>query len=162
MGILLTKVTHGVCDPKELRETTSCSYILSFGSLLSNTQLFAGRPRHQRRPQTLASPRSGLPIHRTPDKIYVWETMKLQRQTQSTKGRSWVFITNTWRYAWLLANAKSFGDAWKRAQWHTETCMSGLVTVRCRRELSAVETWTNPQGGYQSSLQVRGIKELRV
>jgi hypothetical protein len=24
MGILLTKVTHGVCDPKELRATTSC------------------------------------------------------------------------------------------------------------------------------------------
>jgi hypothetical protein len=28
MGILLTKVTHGVCDPKELRGTTSCGNIL--------------------------------------------------------------------------------------------------------------------------------------
>jgi hypothetical protein len=27
MGILLTKVTHGVCDPKELKATTSSSYI---------------------------------------------------------------------------------------------------------------------------------------
>jgi hypothetical protein len=28
MGILLTKDTHGVCDPKELRATTSCGNIL--------------------------------------------------------------------------------------------------------------------------------------
>jgi hypothetical protein len=28
MGILLTKVTHGVCDPKELRATTGCGHIL--------------------------------------------------------------------------------------------------------------------------------------
>jgi hypothetical protein len=25
MGILFTKVTHGVCDPKELRETTAAA-----------------------------------------------------------------------------------------------------------------------------------------
>jgi hypothetical protein len=37
MSILLTKVTHGVCDPKELRATTSYSNILCFGSGLSNT-----------------------------------------------------------------------------------------------------------------------------
>jgi hypothetical protein len=29
MGILLTKVTYGVCDPKELRETTSSGNVLS-------------------------------------------------------------------------------------------------------------------------------------
>jgi hypothetical protein len=29
MGILLTKVTHGVCDPKELRATTSTTTILA-------------------------------------------------------------------------------------------------------------------------------------
>jgi hypothetical protein len=51
MGILLTKVTHGVGDPKELRATTSCGNILYVGSGLSNTRLFAGRPRHQRRSQ---------------------------------------------------------------------------------------------------------------
>jgi hypothetical protein len=45
MGILLTKVTHGVCDPKELRATTSCSHILCLGSGLGNTLLFAGKPR---------------------------------------------------------------------------------------------------------------------
>jgi hypothetical protein len=44
MGILLTKVTHGVCDPKELRATTSCSHILCLSSGLSNTRLFVGRP----------------------------------------------------------------------------------------------------------------------
>jgi hypothetical protein len=37
MGILLTKGTHGVCDPKELRATTSCGNILYLGSGLSNT-----------------------------------------------------------------------------------------------------------------------------
>jgi hypothetical protein len=71
MGILLIKVTHGVCDPKELRATTSCGNILCLGSGLSNTRLFAGRPRHQKRSQELASPRSGLPIQPTPGKIRV-------------------------------------------------------------------------------------------
>jgi hypothetical protein len=68
MGILLTKVTHVVCDPKELRATTSCDNVLYLSSGLSNTRLFAGRPRHQRRSQELASPRSGLPIQLTPAK----------------------------------------------------------------------------------------------
>jgi hypothetical protein len=45
MGILLTKVTHGVCDPKELRVITSSDNVLCLGSGLSNTRLFAGRPR---------------------------------------------------------------------------------------------------------------------
>jgi hypothetical protein len=71
MGILLTKVTHGVCDPKELRATTGCGNVLCLGSGLSNTRLFAGRPRHQRRSQELACPRSGLPIQPTPGKIHV-------------------------------------------------------------------------------------------
>jgi hypothetical protein len=48
MGILLTKATHGVYDPKELRATTSCGNVLCLGSGLSNTRLFAKRPRHQR------------------------------------------------------------------------------------------------------------------
>jgi hypothetical protein len=48
MGKLLTKVNHGVCDPKELRKTTSYGHILCLGSGLSTTGLFAGRPRHQR------------------------------------------------------------------------------------------------------------------
>jgi hypothetical protein len=80
IGILLTKVTHGICDPKELRATTSNSNVLCLGSGLSNTRLFAGRPRHQRRSQKLASPRSGLPIQPTPDKIRIRKTMKRQRR----------------------------------------------------------------------------------
>jgi hypothetical protein len=71
MGILLTKVTHGVCDPKELRATISCGNILCLSSGLCNTQLFAGRPRHQRRSQKLASARSGLPIQPSPGKIRI-------------------------------------------------------------------------------------------
>jgi hypothetical protein len=50
--------SHGVCDPKELRATTSCGHILRLGSGLSNTRLIAGRPRHERRTKELASPRS--------------------------------------------------------------------------------------------------------
>jgi hypothetical protein len=80
MGILLTKVTHGVCDPKELRATTSSGNVLCLGSGLSNTRLFTGRPRHQRRSQKLASPRSGLPIQPTPGKIRIPKTMKSQRR----------------------------------------------------------------------------------
>jgi hypothetical protein len=68
MGILLTKVTHGVSNPKELRATTSSDNVLCLGSGLSNTRLFAERPRHQRRAQKLASPRSGLHIQLTPAK----------------------------------------------------------------------------------------------
>jgi hypothetical protein len=78
--ILLTKVTQGVCDPKELRATTSSGNVFCLGSGLSNTQLFAGRPRHQRRSQKLASPRSGLPIQPTPGKILIQKTMKRQRR----------------------------------------------------------------------------------
>jgi hypothetical protein len=73
MGILLTKITHGVCDPKELRTTTSCGNILCLSSGLSNARLFAGRSRHQRGSQKLASPRSGIPIQPTPSKIRVWK-----------------------------------------------------------------------------------------
>jgi hypothetical protein len=80
MGILLTKVTHGVCDPKELRATTSSGNILCLGSGLSNTRLFAERPRHKRTFQKLASPRSGLPIQSTPGKIRIRKTMKSQRR----------------------------------------------------------------------------------
>jgi hypothetical protein len=70
-GVLLTKVTHGVCDSKELRATTSYGNILCLGSGFSNTRLFAGRPRHQRRCQELTCPRSVLPIQPTPGKIRV-------------------------------------------------------------------------------------------
>jgi hypothetical protein len=46
MGILRTKVTHGLCDPKELRVTTSCGNVVCHDSGWSNTRLFARRPRH--------------------------------------------------------------------------------------------------------------------
>jgi hypothetical protein len=73
--------SHSWCMwSKELRATTRCSNVLYLGSGLSNTRLFAGRPRHQRRSQKLISPRSGLPIQRTTSKIRVWKTMKRQRR----------------------------------------------------------------------------------
>jgi hypothetical protein len=78
MGILLTKVTHGVCNPKELAAAT---YSI-LGSGLSNTRLFAGRPTHQRITQKLASPRSGLPIQPTPGETRILKTMKRQRRAR--------------------------------------------------------------------------------
>jgi hypothetical protein len=80
MFILLTKIIDGVCDPKELRATTSSDNVLYLGSGLSNTRLFAGRQRHQRRCQKLASSGSGLSIQPTPGKIRVSKTMKRQRR----------------------------------------------------------------------------------
>jgi hypothetical protein len=77
MGKLFTKITHGVCNPKELRATTSYDHILCLG--LSNTRLFAGRPRNQRRTQELASPRTGLLIQPTPSKTHIRKTMESQR-----------------------------------------------------------------------------------
>jgi hypothetical protein len=71
LGILLTEVTHGVWNPKELRATSSSGNILGLGSGLCNTRLFAGRPRHQRGTQKMASPRSGLPVQPTLGKIRV-------------------------------------------------------------------------------------------
>jgi hypothetical protein len=56
MGILLTKVTHGVCNPKELRATNGSGIVLCLGSGLSNTRLFVGRPRHQRSSQNWQVP----------------------------------------------------------------------------------------------------------
>jgi hypothetical protein len=46
MGTLLTKITQRVCDPEQLRETTSGNNILGFCGRLSYTGLFARRPRN--------------------------------------------------------------------------------------------------------------------
>jgi hypothetical protein len=99
MGILLTKVTHGVCDPKELRATTSLGNVLCLNSGLINTQLFAGRPRHQRRSQKLASPRSGLPIQLTHGKIGVRKTMKSQRRRRGVQKAEVGSVTQIPEYA---------------------------------------------------------------
>jgi hypothetical protein len=56
MGTLLTKITQRVCDPKQLRATTSGSNILGFYGRLSYTRLFSRRPRNKQISQKLASP----------------------------------------------------------------------------------------------------------
>jgi hypothetical protein len=56
MGTLLTKITHRVCDPKQLGATTSGSNIFGFCGRLSYTILFARRPRNKRGTQKLTSP----------------------------------------------------------------------------------------------------------
>jgi hypothetical protein len=65
MGILLTEVTHGVCDPKELKATTGSGNVLCLGSGLSNTHCL------REDQDTKEDPRSGLPIQPTPGKIRV-------------------------------------------------------------------------------------------
>jgi hypothetical protein len=68
MGILLTEVTHGVCDPKELRATTSSGNDLCLSSGLSNTRLFAGRPRLKEDPKNWQVPEVDFLSNRHPAK----------------------------------------------------------------------------------------------
>jgi hypothetical protein len=134
MGILLTKVTHGVCDPKELRATTSYGNVLCLGSGLSNTRLFAGRPRHQRRPQKLARPRSGLPIQPTPDKIRVWKTMKSQRRRHGVPKAEVGSVTQVPEYA---LDRFPMQSPWRRLKTSARTYRE-LDVWPCRRQ---VEEW---------------------
>jgi hypothetical protein len=130
MGILITKVTHGVCDPKDLRATTCCGNVLCLDSGLSNTRLFAGRPRHQRRTQKQASPRSGLPIQLTPGKIRIWKTMKRQRRRRGVPKAEVGVWCKYVKISFTACRCEVLGDAWKRAHKHTENWMSGLVAVK--------------------------------
>jgi hypothetical protein len=134
MGILLTKVTHGVCDPKELRATTSCDNVLCLGSGLSNSRLFAGRPRHQRRSQKRASPRSGLPIQPTPGKIRVWKTMKRQRRRRWVPKAEVGSVTQVPEYALDRLPMRS---PWRRLKTSAQTYWE--LDVRHRRR--QVEKW---------------------
>jgi hypothetical protein len=101
------QVTHGVCDPKELRATTSCGNVLCLGSGLSNTRLFAGRPRHQTRSQELASLEVDFLSNRHPAKSVSENHDDLKKKMRSTKGRSQEYDVSTWICGWPLADAKS-------------------------------------------------------
>jgi hypothetical protein len=130
MGILLTKVTHGICDPKELRATTSCGNVLCLGSGLSNTRLFVGRPRHQRRSQNWQVPEVDFLSNRHPAKSASekpWSAQEEDAEYQRPKSGVWrkylnMRLTTCW--------CKVLGDAWKQAHRHTENRMSGLVAVK--------------------------------
>jgi hypothetical protein len=49
MGTLLTKVTHHVCDPKQLWAKTCDNNILNLCDRLGYTRLFVRRPQNKRR-----------------------------------------------------------------------------------------------------------------
>jgi hypothetical protein len=108
MGILLTKVAHGVCDPKELRATTSSGYILGLGSGFEQHSTSCGKtktPRNNLR-TSKSQKWTSYPIDiRLNPRPRIHEEPK--RKTQSTKGRSRECVANTWTCAWLLADAKS-------------------------------------------------------
>jgi hypothetical protein len=134
MGILLTKVIHGVCDPKELRATTSCVHILYLGSGLSNTRLFAERPRHQKRSQELPSPRSWLPIQPTTGKVRVWKTKKSQRRRRGVPKAQVGSVTQVTENALDRLPMRS---PWRRLKMSTQTYRE--LDVRPRRR--QVEEW---------------------
>jgi hypothetical protein len=119
-GILLTKVTHGVWNPKKLRATTSSGNVLGLGSGLCNTRLFAGRPRNQRGTQKLASSRSGLPIQPTPGKSASekpWSAREEDAEYQRTKSGVW---RKYLKIRFTACQCEVLEDAWKRAHRHTE------------------------------------------
>jgi hypothetical protein len=90
MGILLTKVTHGLGDPKELRATTSSGNILGLGRGLSNTRLLCGKTKTPKKnPKTGKSQKwTSYPTEtRQNPRLKNHEVPK--KRTRSTKGRSW-------------------------------------------------------------------------
>jgi hypothetical protein len=63
------KILYSIHHPKQLRAKASDSDILSLCGRLSNARLFARRPKNQRSPQKLASPRSRLVLQAASRKI---------------------------------------------------------------------------------------------
>jgi hypothetical protein len=125
LGSFLTKVTHGVCDPKELRATTSCSHILCLSSGLSNTRMFAGRPRHQKRvPEVyfLSNRYSTKSAFENP-----WRAKEEDTEYQRPKSGLW---RKYLKMRLTACRIEVLGDTWKWAHWHTENWMPGLVAVR--------------------------------
>jgi hypothetical protein len=85
---------------------------------LRNTRLLAGRPRHQRRSQELASLRSWLPMQPTPDKIHVWKTMKLQRRSRRVPMAEVGSVTQVPEYA---LDRLSMRSPWRRLETSAQT-----------------------------------------
>jgi hypothetical protein len=129
-GCTPQKVTHGVWNPKELRATTSSGNILCLASGLSNTWLFAGRPRHQRRTQKLASPEVDFLSNRHSAKSASekpWSAKEEDEEYQRPKSGVW---RKYLKIRFTACQCEVLGDAWKRAHRHTENWMSGLVAVK--------------------------------
>jgi hypothetical protein len=85
-----------------------------------NTHLFAGRPRHQRRTQKLASPKSGLPIDRHPAKSASekpWSAKEEDAEYQKPKSGVWHKYL---KIRFTACRCEVLGDAWKWAHRHTE------------------------------------------
>jgi hypothetical protein len=86
MGILLTNVTHGICDPKELRATTSCGNALCLGSGLSNT--VCGKTKTPKKiPRTGKSQKWTSYLTDTQQNPHLKNHEEPKKKTQSAKGR---------------------------------------------------------------------------
>jgi hypothetical protein len=129
MDIVLTKVTHGVCDPKEMWATTSCGNVLCLCSGLSNTWLFAGRLRHQRKSQKLASPEVDFLSNRHPAKSASekpWSAKEEDAEYHRPKSGVWCKYL---KIHFTACRCEVLGDAWKQAHRHTENWISGLIAI---------------------------------
>jgi hypothetical protein len=108
MGILLIKVTYGICDTEELNTTTRSSYILGVGNGLCNTQLLVRSPIPKGRTKNWQFPNV--------DYLSMWQPAKFaskhheepKNRTWSTKYQNQGCIANSWRSAWPPAYAMSF------------------------------------------------------
>jgi hypothetical protein len=115
---------HGVCDPKELRATTSYGNILCLGSGLSNTRLFAGRSRHQRRSQKLACPEVDFLSNRHPAKSASEKPWSVKEEEVEYKRTKLGVLRKYLKIRFTACWCEVLGDAWKRAHRHTENWMS--------------------------------------
>jgi hypothetical protein len=120
------QITHGVWNPKELRETTSSGNVLCLGCGLNNTRLFAGRPR----PKNWQVPEVDFLSNWHPAKSASekpWSAKEEDAEYQRTKSGVWrKYLKIRFTACWC----EVLGDAWKWAHRHTENWMSGLVAVK--------------------------------
>jgi hypothetical protein len=68
MGILLTNVTQSVCDPEEMRATTSYGYILCLGSGLETLECLREDQDTKEEPKNLQVPEVNFLSNRHPAK----------------------------------------------------------------------------------------------
>jgi hypothetical protein len=130
MGILVTKVTHGVCNLKELRAITSCATY--FASVVDWA--------------TLNYLREDQDTKEKPKKWQVTEVDFLSNRhpAKSAFEKPWRAKEEDAEYQWPMlgvcrknlnmrltaCRCEVLAEAWKQAHRHTEDWMSGLIAVK--------------------------------
>jgi hypothetical protein len=96
MGILLTKVTHGVCDPKELRATTSSGNVLCLSSVEQHSIVCRKTKTPKKIPKTGKSQKWTSYPTDTRQNLRLKNHEAAKKRTRSTKGRSRECDASTW------------------------------------------------------------------